>query len=202
LLVDQELRDDFLQSLEQAGSPAGNGVLREALGWEDTVEEAVKRELVARKSMTRGRGRPASRSGRAGAAEGKEKSLESWIWEADCSIRGAKDALKDKDYILPLILSKRLCDVFDDELNRIAEQGGFAAEGTPAGGTGSQAGAVSPAAGAGGSGAAGVERDSPAGGRIGEGVTSHLRALYLKDLLQSLLVSLQGAGQEKVAPIH
>ncbi len=48
------------------------------------------------------------------------KSLESWIWDAACSIRGAKDAAKYKDYILPLIFVKRLCDVFDDEVNRIA----------------------------------------------------------------------------------
>ena len=50
----------------------------------------------------------------------KDKSLESWIWDAACSIRGAKDAAKYKDYILPLIFTKRLCDVFDDEVNRIA----------------------------------------------------------------------------------
>jgi len=48
------------------------------------------------------------------------KSLESWIWDAACSIRGAKDAAKYKDYILPLIFTKRLCDVFDDEINRMA----------------------------------------------------------------------------------
>ena len=52
------------------------------------------------------------------------KSLESWIWDAACSIRGAKDAPKYKDYILPLIFTKRLCDVFDDELNRIAKEVG------------------------------------------------------------------------------
>ncbi len=56
--------------------------------------------------------------------EPKDKSLESWIWDAACSIRGAKDAPKYKDYILPLIFTKRLCDVFDDELNRIAAQVG------------------------------------------------------------------------------
>ena len=50
----------------------------------------------------------------------KDKSLETWIWDAACSIRGAKDAPKYKDYILPLIFTKRLCDVFDDELDRIA----------------------------------------------------------------------------------
>ncbi len=41
---------------------------------------------------------------------GKDKSLESWIWDAACSIRGAKDAPKYKDYILPLIFTKRLCE--------------------------------------------------------------------------------------------
>jgi len=29
---------------------------------------------------------------------GNGKSLESWIWDAACSIRGAKDAPKYKDY--------------------------------------------------------------------------------------------------------
>ena len=54
----------------------------------------------------------------------KNKSLESWIWDAACSIRGAKDAPKYKDYILPLIFTKRLCDVFDDEIDRISEKVG------------------------------------------------------------------------------
>lgn len=59
---------------------------------------------------------------------GSDKSLESWIWDAACSIRGAKDAPKFKDYILPLIFTKRLCDVFDDELNRIAKEVGSRAK--------------------------------------------------------------------------
>ncbi len=40
-----------------------------------------------------------------------DKSLESWIWDAAWSIRGAKDATKYKDYILPLIFTKRLGEV-------------------------------------------------------------------------------------------
>jgi type I restriction enzyme M protein len=52
----------------------------------------------------------------------KVKSMESWIWDAACSIRGAADAAKYKDYILPLIFVKRLCDVFDDEIDRIADE--------------------------------------------------------------------------------
>jgi type I restriction enzyme M protein len=42
-----------------------------------------------------------------------------------CSIRGAKDAPKYKDYILPLVFAKRLCDVYDDEINRIAQRAGI-----------------------------------------------------------------------------
>jgi len=61
-------------------------------------------------------------------SNGSAKSLESWIWDAACSIRGAKDAPKFKDYILPLIFTKRLCDVFDDELNRIANEVGSRAK--------------------------------------------------------------------------
>jgi len=57
-------------------------------------------------------------------ANGNGKSLESWIWDAACSIRGAQDAPKYKDFILPLVFTKRLCDVFDDELNRIAKEVG------------------------------------------------------------------------------
>ncbi|HCM75438.1 MAG TPA: DNA methyltransferase, partial [Cytophagales bacterium] len=52
----------------------------------------------------------------------KVKSMEAWIWDAACSIRGAADAPKYKDFILPLIFVKRLCDVFDDEIDRIAEK--------------------------------------------------------------------------------
>ena len=42
---------------------------------------------------------------------GNGKSLEFWIWDAACSIRGAKDAPKYKDYILPLIFTKRLSNL-------------------------------------------------------------------------------------------
>src|SRR6266496_280557 len=51
-----------------------------------------------------------------------EKSLEAWLWDAACAIRGAQDAPKYKDYILPLVFAKRLCDVFDDEVSRVAEK--------------------------------------------------------------------------------
>lgn len=50
--------------------------------------------------------------------------LEQWLWDAACSIRGAVDAPKFKDYILPLIFVKRLSDVFDDEMERLAKRFG------------------------------------------------------------------------------
>jgi len=49
------------------------------------------------------------------------KSLENWLWEAACKIRGPVDAPKYKDYILPLIFFKRLSDVFEDELNKLSQ---------------------------------------------------------------------------------
>ncbi len=42
-------------------------------------------------------------------------TLETWLWDAACAIRGATDAPKFKDFILPLVFYKRLSDVFDDE---------------------------------------------------------------------------------------
>jgi type I restriction enzyme M protein len=158
-MPDQELLDDFLEALEQSGSPVKNPVLRQRLGWDEATYEAARAELVERRIVVRGRGRSdsvslvgaepveqpaqaangsspsgngrgraAGRNGKGAAAEPKDKSLETWIWDAACSIRGAKDAAKYKDYILPLIFTKRLCDVFDDELNRIAEQVGSRAK--------------------------------------------------------------------------
>ena len=49
--------------------------------------------------------------------------LESWLWDAACAIRGAMDAPKFKDYILPLIFIKRLSDVYEDELAALAGKG-------------------------------------------------------------------------------
>ena len=52
------------------------------------------------------------------------KSMEQMLWDAACSIRGERDAAKFKDYLLPLLFLKRLSDVFDDEINRLAEDYG------------------------------------------------------------------------------
>lgn len=49
-------------------------------------------------------------------------TLETWLWDAACQIRGPLDAPKFKDYILPLIFIKRLSDVFEDEIDHLAQE--------------------------------------------------------------------------------
>ena len=49
------------------------------------------------------------------------RPMEQMLWDAACAIRGEKDAPKFKDYLLPLLFLKRLSDVFDDEVERLAE---------------------------------------------------------------------------------
>jgi len=48
-------------------------------------------------------------------------TLENWLLDAANTIRGASDAPKFKDFILPLIFYKRLSDVFDDEFAKQIE---------------------------------------------------------------------------------
>ena len=68
--------------------------------------------------VTRRRGRQAK------SATPTTKPMEQMLWDAACSIRGEKDAPKFKDYLLPLLFLKRLSDVFDDEIDRLAEEYG------------------------------------------------------------------------------
>lgn len=66
----------------------------------------------------------ARRRGRGASPMPNTKSMEQMLWDAACSIRGEKDAAKFKDYLLPLLFLKRLSDVFDDEIGRLAEEYG------------------------------------------------------------------------------
>lgn len=67
------------------------------------------------------------RTGRTTAVAPTTKPMEQMLWDAACSIRGEKDAAKFKDYLLPLLFLKRLSDVFDDEIERLAEEYGDSA---------------------------------------------------------------------------
>jgi type I restriction enzyme M protein len=61
---------------------------------------------------------------RARTSAAGSKPMEQMLWDAACSIRGEKDAPKFKDYLLPLLFLKRLSDVFDDEIDRLADEFG------------------------------------------------------------------------------
>ena len=64
------------------------------------------------------------RRSRKDRAADSTKPMEQMLWDAACAIRGEKDAPKFKDYLLPLLFLKRLSDVFDDEVKRLAEEYG------------------------------------------------------------------------------
>ena len=80
--------------------------------------EAVVDEVESAARVTRRRSR------RRQVAVPTTKPMEQMLWDAACSIRGAKDAAKFKDYLLPLLFLKRLSDVFDDEIDRLAQEFG------------------------------------------------------------------------------
>ncbi|WP_040837372.1 N-6 DNA methylase [Nocardia brevicatena] len=80
--------------------------------------DAGDTEVTSGPAPSRRRGR-----GRAPAAQ-STKPMEQMLWDAASSIRGEKDAPKFKDYLLPLLFMKRLSDVFDDEIGRLAEEFG------------------------------------------------------------------------------
>ena len=67
-------------------------------------------------------GRVIKKAHKSSESSRKEKSLESGVWDAACSIRDAKDMPKHGDHILPLIFNKRLGDLFNVEVDRIAAE--------------------------------------------------------------------------------
>ena len=80
---------------------------------EPAIDEAESAARVTRR-----------RSSKRRASVPTTKPMEQMLWDAACSIRGEKDAAKFKDYLLPLLFLKRLSDVFDDEIDRLAQEFG------------------------------------------------------------------------------
>ena len=83
------------------------------------AEESAAEPTEAATRVTRRRAGTARRT-----SSPSTKPMEDMLWTAACSIRGEKDAPKFKDYLLPLLFLKRLSDVFDDEIERLAEEYG------------------------------------------------------------------------------
>src|SRR5579871_6433667 len=85
---------------------------------EREADEAASTDVTIESPVSHGRRRRAPNSAQS------TKPMEQMLWDAACSIRGEKDAAKFKDYLLPLLFLKRLSDVFDDEIERLAEEYG------------------------------------------------------------------------------
>jgi type I restriction enzyme M protein len=102
-------------NLPQKAARATIAALAEEAGVE--MAEAGSDDIAAAEKVTRRRAGTRSTTP-------STKSMEQMLWDAACSIRGEKDAAKFKDYLLPLLFLKRLSDVFDDEIARLAEEYG------------------------------------------------------------------------------
>lgn len=130
---DQQLA--LLGALEALGGSAGNGRLRDLLGWDETTYEAVKAPLMASGQLRPGRGRGgsvslAAGSAGSGAADGGDaasqrthrsmtdpspgpqptgkQNLSAFIWSVADLLRGD---YKQSDYgkvILPFTVLRRL----------------------------------------------------------------------------------------------
>ena len=99
---------------QRAARIAINALADEA-GIDMAASAADETEAAAQVTRRRSRRRPAVPT---------TKPMEQMLWDAACSIRGERDAAKFKDYLLPLLFLKRLSDVFDDEIARLAEEYG------------------------------------------------------------------------------
>lgn len=102
-------------NLPQKAARATIAALAEEAGVD--MAEAGSDDIAAAEKVTRRRAGTRSTTP-------STKSMEQMLWDAACSIRGEKDAAKFKDYLLPLLFLKRLSDVFDDEITRLAEEYG------------------------------------------------------------------------------
>jgi len=92
-----------------------------------TGKEAEAARTAPAQPVRRGRRKQAAEPSPSANGNGQvmdNRSMETLLWKAACSIRGEKDAPKFKDYILPLVFIKRLSDVFEDEVARLTEQFG------------------------------------------------------------------------------
>ncbi|MCY2939527.1 MAG: hypothetical protein NTV55_14375, partial [Planctomycetota bacterium] len=52
--------NQFLSALKQQGGSAGNVMLREALGWDEAIYDAVRGEAISQSKVAAGRGRGGS----------------------------------------------------------------------------------------------------------------------------------------------
>lgn len=139
-MADQNKQDAFLSALTGLGGSAGNGKLREKLGWDETSYDGIKQSLIEAGMLVTGRGRggsvslagreapasaatksaspsPAERPVRAArpGSTGANVGYESELWRMADALRGNMDAAEYKHVVLGLIFLKYISDAFEEK---------------------------------------------------------------------------------------
>ncbi len=130
-------KDRFLAALTGLGGSAGNGRLREALGWQDDAYDVVKKALIDEGAIVAGRGRGGSvaiaavraptaavtkvaevdRKVRAARPDTSSANIgyEAELWRMADALRGSMDAGDYKHVVLGLIFLKYISDAFEEK---------------------------------------------------------------------------------------
>lgn len=129
-------QDRFVEALKQFSGSAGNGKLRETLGWTEAVYDEVKQALIDAGRIVLGRGRggsvaladppitiqpdaplaPASPPARAARpTTAANVGYEAELWRMADALRGSMDAAEYKHVVLGLIFLKYISDAFEEK---------------------------------------------------------------------------------------
>ena len=143
-MVDQAQKDRFVAALTALGGSAGNGKLRDALGWDVATYDAVKQALIDDRAINPGRGRGGSISiadaeavspAAAQAAKVDRQvrgarpnttaanvGYEAELWRMADALRGSMDAAEYKHVVLGLIFLKYISDAFEEMHAKLAAE--------------------------------------------------------------------------------
>jgi type I restriction enzyme M protein len=134
-MVEQAQRDRFVAVLTELGGSAGNGRLRESLGWEEGAYDEVKQALIDVGAILPGRGRGGSVTiaGKGGVPPASQAAqvdrqvrasrpnttaanvgYEAELWRMADALRGSMDAAEYKHVVLGLIFLKYISDAFEE----------------------------------------------------------------------------------------
>jgi type I restriction enzyme M protein len=136
-MAEQAQKDEFLAALTGLGGSAGNGKLRETLGWDDAAYDEVKQALIDDGAIVPGRGRGGSvaiaaqgdavpavaqaaqvdRQVRAARPNTSAANVgyEAELWRMADALRGSMDAAEYKHVVLGLIFLKYISDAFEEK---------------------------------------------------------------------------------------
>ena len=136
-MADQAQKDRFVAALTALGGSAGNGKLRDALGWDEATYDTVKQALIDDRAIVPGRGRGGSISIADAEAAAPAAALaatvdqqvraakpsttaanvgyEAQLWQMADALRGSMDAAEYKHVVLGLIFLKYISDAFEEQ---------------------------------------------------------------------------------------